>query len=844
MPAFALLALVLAAPQDSNLLGAWEFRPDPEHPNRILSPRGPVLPLQLPFEWLGEGEATAVLRLPGTPPWIVLEQAAAEDLPRRKVAAAAWIAPFESLPWNGIVGAVEDTGSHERGWLLGLRERNALCGVATEETGRMTWLRGTRTLVPGVWYHLAFDYDGRRLRLFVNGELETQSEAPGGKLLYDESHPLTVGAYLDSNEEYRFTGALKEVRVWTRALRRDEARSLYRRGLDTLPEVPAPSLEVPRTPEHLAAVRRAVDRGVEALLLRQNRDGSWSGHASNYRNGMTALAAYALLKAGVSEDHPAILNALRFLSRQLPQRTYSAGCQLLLLAALGGEERRAEAEAIVERLLDWEKRSPPGTWGYPGGTPDLSNTQYAALGLWAAHALGIEVDPEVWRRMVQSTCNDYQPEAVTREFGPSGALGGTGSSRRSLGGFSYRAGGAGSPVSGSMTAAGLCILGAAGRSAGAALGGRATRLSEQARDRAFNWLEYHWSVRRNLGRPSTLYYYLYGVERVAALHGLERIGPWDWYGEGSAFLVQDQKEDGTWAGDEAKTAFAILFLVRATAPVSGLPEPALAEAWTSGAGAPLRLRVTGRHDLTLWIQEFDPSALGDAVVDRVVYRLDGEEAVAVPTDPGVPAGQQRWPARLRLTEEGEHLLVAEAVLADGRVLASEPLGLTVPPDTAAFQAQWLAEPPGENLLLRVPVQASSSSRQGRATAAGRAFDQRQGTAWICEAKDADPWLQADLRRPLRGGTLVLWPADASLFRRGHRDRVLRVGLSLNGGEERSFPCPGDPLAPVRIPLDSRAPIRSLRIRILEREPGRVHPGRCGWSEVEILAGEGGSVIGR
>ena len=66
------------------------------------------------------------------------------------------------------------------------------------------------------------------------------------------------------------------------------------------------------------------------------------------------------------------------------------------------------------------------------------------------------------------------------------------------------------------------------------------------------------------------YYYLYAVERVGVLTGLKYIGSHDWYREGAAFLVKDQRPDGSWGRrlyGLSDTCFAVLFLAKGPAPI-------------------------------------------------------------------------------------------------------------------------------------------------------------------------------------------------------------------------------------------------------------------------------------
>jgi hypothetical protein len=59
------------------------------------------------------------------------------------------------------------------------------------------------------------------------------------------------------------------------------------------------------------------------------------------------------------------------------------------------------------------------------------------------------------------------------------------------------------------------------------------------------------------------YYGMYSLEKVGDIGSIHAFGAVEWYAEGARWLVRAQKADGTW-GDEVNTAFALLFLTRAT----------------------------------------------------------------------------------------------------------------------------------------------------------------------------------------------------------------------------------------------------------------------------------------
>jgi len=334
----------------------------------------------------------------------------------------------------------------------------------------------------------------------------------------------------------------------------------------------------------------AIDAGVAYLISEQQLDGSWSFRQAEYESGQTALTVYTLLKQGVPPEHPAIRRGVEFLRAHPPARTYSAGCQLLAIWALDDPENLEWAAEIADRLVSWQR----GGFAYPDHAVDISNTQYGALGLWAARNAGVPVPGRVWQVLAEHTLRHQEPP------GEDGAAG-----------FTYHEEGL---VTGSRTAAGVGILAICE----SALDAIAARPFAAARERGMRWLAKHFAADANpgegLGDP-WIYYYLYGIERVGGLTGVQRIGGSDWYREGVRFLVGAQSADGRWTdgGDaEPNTCFALLFLSRATSPASG--ESARRGRVTFGADDPARdvsVRASGAGPLAIWISSFGDRALGE-----------------------------------------------------------------------------------------------------------------------------------------------------------------------------------------------------------------------------------------
>ena len=74
-------------------------------------------------------------------------------------------------------------------------------------------------------------------------------------------------------------------------------------------------------------------------------------------------------------------------------------------------------------------------------------------------------------------------------------------------------------------------------------------------------------------KPSDNFYYMYGVERVGLASGRKFFGTVDWYREGAANFVKLQQGDGSWgssfpgADPQNSTAYALLFLSRGRLPI-------------------------------------------------------------------------------------------------------------------------------------------------------------------------------------------------------------------------------------------------------------------------------------
>ncbi|MCA9323110.1 MAG: terpene cyclase/mutase family protein [Planctomycetes bacterium] len=315
-------------------------------------------------------------------------------------------------------------------------------------------------------------------------------------------------------------------------------------------------------------INLAIDRGVDRLMRLQQADGSFAlaypdaNHPKKHPMGTTSLMLYALVKSGLDPNDLICRKAVHYLQYLPFERVYCVGLYIMAMDAVGTSEHDERIRQAA-RWLEENINPKFDLWGYPEGTPDFSNTQYAVLGLWVAEQHGYEVKLKTWQDLAEATMKGQRPG----------------------GGIYYRYNLMTYP-SGGMTTAGITVL----ELVLDRLKGRPPSPEARASlERAWNWLDYVFTTTGNPHQENGVlrdksneyghahyahYYYLYGLERIAALAKRKEVGGRDWYREGAIYLLGQEdnlergKKDGqSYTGDwggALNTAFTLLFLRRAT----------------------------------------------------------------------------------------------------------------------------------------------------------------------------------------------------------------------------------------------------------------------------------------
>ncbi len=137
---------------------------------------------------------------------------------------AAWIRPDAFNAWSSIIVK----GSNASPWAMQVWSDGALRFAANQfappnGSGTGTWNSSTK-MSAGQWHHVAVTYDGAAVRFYINGALDA-NQPPAALRFGVVNEPLILGADFPGGDEY-FRGAIRDARVYGRALSREEIWAL------------------------------------------------------------------------------------------------------------------------------------------------------------------------------------------------------------------------------------------------------------------------------------------------------------------------------------------------------------------------------------------------------------------------------------------------------------------------------------------------------------------------------------------------------------------------------------------------------------------------------------------
>jgi len=158
-------------------------------------------------------------------------------LPKSNITAEVWVKLDKLQAWGGLIGAMQDNGNYERGWILGYNKQSFTFGMVGSKNSRFTYLKANETLKTGQWYHVVGTYDGSIMCIYVDGEKCGTSSAQKGVINYPPQAFFELAAYKDKDECFPMDGMLQEVRLYNRTLTSARVQP-YRYGDYRMPSRP------------------------------------------------------------------------------------------------------------------------------------------------------------------------------------------------------------------------------------------------------------------------------------------------------------------------------------------------------------------------------------------------------------------------------------------------------------------------------------------------------------------------------------------------------------------------------------------------------------------------------
>ncbi|WP_020471173.1 outer membrane protein assembly factor BamB family protein [Zavarzinella formosa] len=221
------ISLLMAAALSSTviaqeaILHQWEFTAS-QHKDNVFQAKAGGLSAKLtgPVEFAKEAPNSLIF--PGLAKsrhqLEVSDSIAKVNLPTKAITAEAWVRIDRPQQWGGLVGAFQDNGPYEKGWLLGFENNQFFFAVSTKTKNKLTYLKAKDLFQIGAWYHVVGTYDGKEMCVYVDGILQAKSKEQIGDIEYPPKGWYTIMAYHDDDEFYSVAGQMESVTVHSQAL--------------------------------------------------------------------------------------------------------------------------------------------------------------------------------------------------------------------------------------------------------------------------------------------------------------------------------------------------------------------------------------------------------------------------------------------------------------------------------------------------------------------------------------------------------------------------------------------------------------------------------------------------
>ncbi|THB69051.1 MAG: hypothetical protein D6B27_01075 [Gammaproteobacteria bacterium] len=158
-------------------------------------------------------------------------------------------------------------------------------------TDRTNYIRGTLALAGEEWHHVVLTYrDGERV-MYVDGEIDHQSEVTGTLNAINDSQIITVGQ--------GFHGLIDEIKIYNSVLTPAQVTELYNENI--IPQVAVPQID-PAAGTYNQAIEVIISSTTADATIYYTTDGSEPGDSATLYQGVFILSENATVKAIAYKD--------------------------------------------------------------------------------------------------------------------------------------------------------------------------------------------------------------------------------------------------------------------------------------------------------------------------------------------------------------------------------------------------------------------------------------------------------------------------------------------------------------------------------------------------------------
>jgi squalene-hopene/tetraprenyl-beta-curcumene cyclase len=333
------------------------------------------------------------------------------------------------------------------------------------------------------------------------------------------------------------------------------AASVLTRGLMAAEQTAPPAASA-----NAAKQDQAAKAGVEFLKQAQGDDGSFSAASGP---GITAIAATALMRSGLTAQDPVVAKSLKYLEQFVRDdgglyaegsryKNYETSLAIVCFKEANADGRYDKLLAAAEKFVkkdqwDEEEGQEVSSMAYGGSgygsheRPDLSNTSFL---IDALHSVGAgEDDPAMKKALIfVSRSQNLENEYNTSPF----------AAKVNDGGFFYTPAAGGQSQAGETPDGGLRSYGSMTYAGLKSMIYAGVSRDDPRVKAAYKWIQIHYTLEENPGMGEQgLYYYYHtfakalsaiGDDKVVAADGKSH----DWRAELAEHLIAKQQKDGSW----------------------------------------------------------------------------------------------------------------------------------------------------------------------------------------------------------------------------------------------------------------------------------------------------------